>query len=315
MTAMRLTVAALVFCAAFVAPALAGRQLKQSSGTIGFPGCTFLGDSELANNEDFSTLYAALQAFGLNDTLSNLAGPATLFAPTNNAFADFLAAANITAEEALASPSSSIVLQAHVVGEAILTASDFVDGAILPTILPDSNLTTLVDEINGTEVVTVVSYASEATVVTPASYACNLVIYGIDGVLVPEVAVFPFDSEALVEYLTGTLRPGAAEVPLSLIVTAVQAGQTAAVAEAFTTAIENGYLQQLIALYVAAVGNQEALVALAAVGDQVIQDNGCATYTPIFQQLPSDLKVAPSTESEIAESSPAYGECVSESSS
>lgn len=120
---MRLTVAALVFCAALVTPAFAGRQLKQSSGTINFPGCTFLSDSELANNQDYSDLYAALQAVGLNDTLSNLSGPATLFAPTNTAFADFLAAANLTVEEALASPSTALVLQSHVVEGAILVCS------------------------------------------------------------------------------------------------------------------------------------------------------------------------------------------------
>ena len=147
-------------------------------------------------------------------------------------------------------------------------------------------------------------------------YALQLVIYGIDGVLVPEVAVFPFESDALVEYLTGTLRPGAAEVPLSLIVTAVEADETEAVAEAFLTAISNGYLQQLVALYEAAAGNQEALVALAAVGNQVIQDSGCSTYTPLLQQLPSsdDLQVADSTQSIIVESYPAYAECGSESS-
>ena len=123
MTAMRLTVAALVLCAAFVTPALAGRQLKQATGTIDFPGCTFLSDSELARNPDFSTLYAALQAFGLSDTLAKLSGPATLFAPTNTAFADFLAAANLTAEQALSSPSTKLVLQSHVVPGAIMVCN------------------------------------------------------------------------------------------------------------------------------------------------------------------------------------------------
>ena len=123
--AMRLTrtVAALVVCAAFVAPALAGRQLKQSSGTINFPGCTFLSDSQVAKNKDFSSLYTFLQASGMTDTLSNLPGPATLFAPTNTAFAELLMAANLTMEGALSSEYLQPLLQAHVVPEAIMVCS------------------------------------------------------------------------------------------------------------------------------------------------------------------------------------------------
>lgn len=144
----------------------------------------------------------------------------------------------------------------------------------------------------------------------------QLVIYGIDGVLLPEVALFPFEADTLMEYLTGTLRPGFAEVPLSLIVAAVQGDETEAVAEAFLTAISNYYLQQLVALYEAAAGNQEAQLALAAVGNQAILDNGCAAYTPLLQQLPSSaaLRVAASTQKMIAQSYPAYAKCVSESS-
>ena len=233
--AMRLTLAAVVLCAAFVAPALAARQLKQSSGTINFPGCTFLGDSEIARNKDFSSLYTALQASGLNDSLSNLDGPATLFAPTNEAFEEFLAAANITAEDALASPYNRIVLEYHLIPGAIMVStfslpkyfvtntsnrklavlsatplfllhhsvccvipllvfegtskllyvlseivlvlqseSAFADGEVLPTSLRGSNLTIVTDEVNNTEYITVVGYASEATIVTPAAYACNV---------------------------------------------------------------------------------------------------------------------------------------------
>ena len=121
--AMRWTVAALVVCAAFVAPAVAGRQLKQSSGTINFPGCTFLSDSEITMNRDFSSLYMYLQASGLTDTLSNLSDPATLFAPTNSAFAEFLLAANLTMEQALSSPFLKPVLLSHVVPQAIMVSN------------------------------------------------------------------------------------------------------------------------------------------------------------------------------------------------
>lgn len=114
--AMRLAVAALIVCATFVVPpAAASRQLKQTGNPLDFPGCSFLSDSEVFQNPDFSSLAAALQASGLNETLSNLTGYHTLFAPTNEAFAEFLAAANITAEDALASNLNEIVLASHVV--------------------------------------------------------------------------------------------------------------------------------------------------------------------------------------------------------
>ena len=147
-------------------------------------------------------------------------------------------------------------------------------------------------------------------------HALQLVIYGIDGALVPEDAMYPVDSETLVNYLSETLRPGSAEVPLSLVVAAVEGDQTQAVAEAFLTAINNGYLQQLTALYEEATGNQEALVALAAVGNDVIQMSSCATYTPLLQQLPSaeELREAKSAQSIVAKSYPDFAQCASESS-
>ena len=143
-----------------------------------------------------------------------------------------------------------------------------------------------------------------------------MVIYGIDGALVPEDLTYPMDMEALVTYLTQTLRPGSAEVPLSLLVEAVEGGQTQAVVEAALSAVNNGYLQQLTALYEEATGNQEALVALAAVGNEAIQMSSCATYTPFLQQLPSaeDLQEAESTQRIVAESYPAYAQCASEAS-
>ena len=112
--ATRIALAALVLCAAFVAPAVATRQLQQAGRTINFPGCSFLSDSEIVRNEDFTTLFTVLQASGLNETLANLTSPHTLFAPTNDAFADFLAAANLTVEDTPAETVSSLLL-AHVV--------------------------------------------------------------------------------------------------------------------------------------------------------------------------------------------------------
>ena len=48
------------------------------------------------------------------------------------------------------------------------------DTVTLPTLLTGANLTIMTDEVNSTEVVTVVSFASEATIVTPPAFACNV---------------------------------------------------------------------------------------------------------------------------------------------
>ena len=54
---------------------------------------------------------------------------------------------------------------------------------VLPTVLRDANITLMGEEVNSTEVITVVSYASEATVVTPAAFACNVSILSLSFML------------------------------------------------------------------------------------------------------------------------------------
>lgn len=86
--------------------AISARQLLQAGPgeTTAFPGCTFLGDSEIATNPDFSTLYYELQYTGLNNTLSSLPSVVTLFAPTNEAFLQYIAANNETGIQAMTEP-------------------------------------------------------------------------------------------------------------------------------------------------------------------------------------------------------------------
>lgn len=308
----RLALAALVLCSAFVAPAFAGRQLKQSTGTIMFPGCTFLGDSEIAVNKDFSDVYSLLQASGLNSTLSSLSSPATVFIPTNEALAEYLEAANLTLAEAASSPALRAVLSYHVVSGAIMSESSFADGQVLDTMLAGTNLTIMTDEINGTEYITVDSFGAEVTIVTPAAFACNLVIYGIDGVLVPEMELVPFSDEFL-QYLEVTLMPGAAEVPLSLVMAAVQAGDVNVVAEAADQAVNMGYLQQLTALVSASQGVTGGIQSLAAVGNVMIEMTSCGTVSPLIQQsmpIVTSMGLSTSTLSSLATQYPALAACV-----
>lgn len=98
-----------------------------AAGTSGLssPGCTNFGDTFVYTNPDY-TLVRQLLSFpqiGLNNTLSNLTSPATLFAPNNEAFTTYNTAANITHTEALSSPLLAGFAQLLVVPEALLVGS------------------------------------------------------------------------------------------------------------------------------------------------------------------------------------------------
>ena len=126
---------------------------------------------------DFTTLIAAAQAAGLDETLAG-EGPFTVFAPTDEAFEAALADLDLTAEELLADTELlTSVLTYHVV-EGEVPASDVVtlDGEEVPTVNGASVLIT----IDGETVM-----VNEATVVTPDVFASNGVIHVIDAVLVP----------------------------------------------------------------------------------------------------------------------------------
>ncbi|HSK90686.1 MAG TPA: fasciclin domain-containing protein [Euzebyales bacterium] len=125
-----------------------------------------------AENPELSQLVAAIEAAGLTDALEQ-AGPITVFAPNNDAFAS-LNQSDLTA--LLADPSSlGDILQYHVV-EGSYTSSDLSDGDTLTTLQGD-DLTVSVD--GGTVMV------SGAEVVQPDLEAGNGVIHVIDGVLQP----------------------------------------------------------------------------------------------------------------------------------
>jgi uncharacterized surface protein with fasciclin (FAS1) repeats len=126
-----------------------------------------------SENPQLAQLVAALEAAGLTDELER-AGPITLFAPNNEAFA---ALDQADLQALLADPSSlGDILQYHVV-EGSYPASELSDGQTLTT-LQGSDLT--VSMQGGTVTV------GDAEVVQPdAAEASNGVIHIIDGVLQP----------------------------------------------------------------------------------------------------------------------------------
>jgi len=123
----------------------------------------------------FTTLLAALDTAGLTETLMG-EGPFTVFAPTDEAFAAFLADGGMTADDLLANPELESILLYHVVSGAV-PASD-VMGMSSGTTVQGGDV--MVSVMDGS-----VMLNETVTVVTPDIQASNGIIHVIDGVLVP----------------------------------------------------------------------------------------------------------------------------------
>lgn len=126
------------------------------------------------SNGSFTTLVAALQQAELVGALQG-DGPFTVFAPTDAAFAELLAALNISAADLLAHPDLSKVLLYHVVSGKVMS-TDLSDGMTAPTlngqaITVDLDMGVMIDSAN---------------VITADIEATNGVIHVIDSVLVPD---------------------------------------------------------------------------------------------------------------------------------
>ena len=134
------------------------------------------------SSDDFSTLVAAVVAADLVEVLQG-EGPFTVFAPTNDAFADALEALGITAEELLASDDLGGILTYHVVAGNLMAADvlaaveagmgtatvETVNGAPITVEVIDGNVV-----LNGTATVTAVDLE-----------AGNGVVHVIDAVILP----------------------------------------------------------------------------------------------------------------------------------
>ena len=130
---------------------------------------------------DFTTLVAAVQAAGLEETLRG-EGPFTVFAPTDEAFAALPAG---TLDALLADPTGQLadILTYHVVPGAV-PAADVVglDGQAVTTV----NGATITVGVAADRTVTLTDAAgNEVTVVATDVEASNGVIHVIDGVLLP----------------------------------------------------------------------------------------------------------------------------------
>ncbi len=125
-------------------------------------------------NGSFGTLVAAVKAAGLVETLKG-AGPFTVFAPTDAAFAALPAG---TVEDLLKPENKeklAVVLTYHVVSGKVMAAD--VMGMKSATTVNGQDV--MIDAANGVMI-------NNATVVTPDVAADNGVIHAIDTVLLPK---------------------------------------------------------------------------------------------------------------------------------
>lgn len=129
---------------------------------------------------DFTTLVAALEAAGLDDDLQG-DGPFTVFAPTDEAFAQLPAG---TLDTLLADPSGQLtdILTYHVVADEVMAAQVVeLDGQQVTTLQGAAFTVEIVDG----GVVLVDGAGNRINVVTTDVEASNGVIHVIDGVLLP----------------------------------------------------------------------------------------------------------------------------------
>ena len=132
------------------------------------------------DSPDHTTLVAAVIEARLLPALTNPFSELTVFAPTDAAFTEALAALNISAADLLASPDLSDILLYHVLGEEVLSTS-LSNGMIAE---PLSTTNTLKVTIDGADV-----FVNQAQVTVPNVQAGNGAVHVLDGVVLPNETV------------------------------------------------------------------------------------------------------------------------------
>lgn len=136
-------------------------------------------------------------------------------------------------------------------------------------------------------------------------------IYGINGVLMPEEDFDASNRDDIMQYLETTLEPGSAEVPAGLVVALVQAGDLDTVVSVFDNAITAGYTQQLTALARESVNTPNGVQTLAAVLNELIEMTNCQRVQPVIREAAPQLTgVDASTLNSLAEQYPDLASCV-----
>lgn len=197
-------------------------------GAIGLTGCGSSDDDgptldivETAQADDrFETLVTAVTTADLVSTLQS-EGPFTIFAPTDDAFANYLDENNLTATELLASDSLADILTYHVyVGEVLASSAISVAGSSENQI-EMVNGDNLALSLTGNDL-----YANLSKVVVTDVTATNGVIHAIDKVLTPPSANALSDTDKTIAALVTDLA-GAAEPEFTVLLEALSTADLA----------------------------------------------------------------------------------------
>lgn len=174
-------------------------------------------------DDRFETLVSAVTQANLVTTLQGT-GPFTVFAPTDDAFAAYLAANELTEEQLLASDALTDILTYHVVAGKVIA-----DAAVAKA----GSTTDTVNTVNGSPVA--LSLSGEALkvntseVVVADVMTTNGVIHAIDKVLVPPVANGLSNTNVTVAQLVTELANAEAGAEFTTLLAAVQAADAAVV--------------------------------------------------------------------------------------
>lgn len=145
--------------------------------------------AEVAKAQGFNALLAAVTKAGIGGTLTDANAQLTVFAPTDQAFADLagrLGFANATAMvDALPAPALQSILSYHVLGTKKLAADLAAGGATQATAYTYASMPAMLrlDSSNGVRITD--AALTVATVTTPNVMASNGVIHVVDKVLIP----------------------------------------------------------------------------------------------------------------------------------
>ncbi|MBE2236881.1 MAG: fasciclin domain-containing protein [Caldilineaceae bacterium] len=163
---------------------------------------------------EFSTLATALDAAGLSDVLAG-AGPFTLFAPTDAAFAALPAGA---LESLLADPEQlTQVLLYHVIDGQALTAADIAEGD-----LTEGDLTTMQGAPLAVNALDNAMTVGDAAIATADLVVANGIIHVIDKVLLPAAEETPAPEQTSTEAAAATTENTAL---LTIVDAAAASGQ------------------------------------------------------------------------------------------
>jgi len=182
---LAIATAVLGFTAAGLSPSIAQEKTVTVGGAPMYPSKNIVENA--VNSKDHTTLVAAVKAAGLVDTLSG-AGPFTVFAPTNEAFAKLPAGTVDTLVKPENKATLTKILTYHVVagkmtGADLMKAVKDGNGKAMLKTVEGENLTA---EMAGGKLEVVDAKGGKSMVTIPDVMQSNGVIHVVNTVLMPK---------------------------------------------------------------------------------------------------------------------------------